>query len=392
MHYKFPWIETIDDVLPAIEGADEFSVTDKGDYTCINYNLMKVDTFPPIDESPEFEFDILAERNKLRRECRGILFSNETKKIIRRPLHKFFNVNEKEETAIENLRLNYNHSFEVKRDGSMIAPFKIGNRICFGTKAGETDVSKPVDEFVSGHADYLEFAEYCIKRCATPIFEWCSRKQRIILDYPKDELVLLAIREMNSGEYINTIDGYWMDKIPMIERVKPESSESFLYEVANLEGIEGFVLTWPDGHKCKIKTDEYVKIHRAKDALSSENKILVLYFENKLDDLLAALSKEEQGSINEFCKAFDLMLNQLSERVLQGLLSLGDISRKDFALNHTSNLNPYLKPIYFSCFETRTIDAIKKQLYKMVEKNILRNINYDTMKESLFPELELNYE
>ena len=45
MHYKFPEIRTINDVLPHIAGRDEFIVADKGDYTVINYMVSMADTF-----------------------------------------------------------------------------------------------------------------------------------------------------------------------------------------------------------------------------------------------------------------------------------------------------------------------------------------------------------
>ena len=37
MFYKFPHIEHIDQVLPAIEGATEFVVADRGNFKVINY-------------------------------------------------------------------------------------------------------------------------------------------------------------------------------------------------------------------------------------------------------------------------------------------------------------------------------------------------------------------
>jgi hypothetical protein len=39
MNYKFPLINNISDVLPAIAGRDEFVVTEKEGYTVINYNV-----------------------------------------------------------------------------------------------------------------------------------------------------------------------------------------------------------------------------------------------------------------------------------------------------------------------------------------------------------------
>ena len=50
MNYEFPHITNISDVLPAIEGRDEFVVAEKEGYTVINYNVMMADTFPDVLE------------------------------------------------------------------------------------------------------------------------------------------------------------------------------------------------------------------------------------------------------------------------------------------------------------------------------------------------------
>ena len=205
MHYKFPIIETIDDVLPAIEGRDEFSVTDKGDYTCINYNLMKADTFLPIISGRQTisGLDIENLDAAIRRECRGILFSNSTGKIIRRPLHKFMNVGENEEHLPENIDLSISHRILEKLDGSMASPFLLNDQVFWGSKAGITDVSEKFTKFVENSSiNYDEFCYHLIHSGFTPIFEYCASNQKIILSYPEDQLIFLAARNLITGEYL----------------------------------------------------------------------------------------------------------------------------------------------------------------------------------------------
>lgn len=48
MNYEFPVIRTIQDVLPHIEGRDEFVVAERDGYTVINYAVAMEDTFPPV--------------------------------------------------------------------------------------------------------------------------------------------------------------------------------------------------------------------------------------------------------------------------------------------------------------------------------------------------------
>jgi len=196
MKYAFPTITHIDQVLAAVKGRDEFKVANKGDYLVVNYFVNFADTFPEVKGENAL---LMA----LRRECRGIIFCANTGKILRRPLHKFFNLGERDETQVNKLDFNQSHLVMTKRDGSMIAPFITENRIRFGTKMGVTDVSGPVEDFVQTNTKFLNLAEHCIKKGLTPIFEWTGPAQRIVIAYPENTLTLIAIRHMVTGEYLS---------------------------------------------------------------------------------------------------------------------------------------------------------------------------------------------
>jgi len=148
MNYEFPYITNISDVLPAIQGRDEFVVAEKEGYTVINYNVMMADTFDC----------------NIRRELRGIIFDTATGDIIRRPFHKFFNVNEREETQDHVVDMSQDHRILEKLDGSMIAPFIVNGQLIWGTKMGATDVAEPVDDFATLNEEYGIFARFTISR------------------------------------------------------------------------------------------------------------------------------------------------------------------------------------------------------------------------------------
>ena len=98
MFYDFPEIKTIQDVLPHIEGRDEFKVIEKDWYTVINYAVAFEDTFSLIRERSHHNM-------KIRRECRGLIFDTTTGQLISRPYHKFFNAGEREETQLNKINL-----------------------------------------------------------------------------------------------------------------------------------------------------------------------------------------------------------------------------------------------------------------------------------------------
>lgn len=171
-NYKFPIITDIEQVRSAIANKEEFYEADKGDHIIFNYTVNFDKTFPEVE----------TEEDAILRECRGIIFDKATGKIIRRPWHKFFNINEKVETRAINLDWSKPYRVFEKLDGSMIAPYKIGDKVLIGTKMGETEVAKNAENFILGNSSYQDFINYCLERNITPIFEWCSRKNRIVVD------------------------------------------------------------------------------------------------------------------------------------------------------------------------------------------------------------------
>ena len=193
MRYQFPTITHLDQVRPAIAGCDEFIIAERDWGYVVNYMVAMSDTFP----------FVFTEEDAIRRECRGLLFYKDGS-IMARRLHKFFNVNERDETQFHAVKWSQPHVILEKLDGSMITPVIMPDGgIRWGTKMGITEVSMQAEEFVARHPQYEQFARMVMVNLGfTPIFEWTSRKQRIVIDYEEDNLVLIAVRDNVTGEYL----------------------------------------------------------------------------------------------------------------------------------------------------------------------------------------------
>lgn len=182
MKYKFPHLNHIDEVKSAIDGVEGFIVAERDWGTVINYVQMGNQTFPEVIDVP----------TAIRRECRGLIF-DKNGFLVSRPLHKFFNLGERTETLVENVDISQPHVILEKLDGSMIRPFPTADGYRLGTKMGITDVAMQAELWLADNDNYDEFIQLHLDRGQTPIFEWCSRKQRIVIDYPQDRLVLIEI-------------------------------------------------------------------------------------------------------------------------------------------------------------------------------------------------------
>ena len=177
MYYKFPIITNINQVYDAIRDRKEFFVARKDDYLVVNYNVNFADTFP----TPDTDDDVLNNNYLIRRECRGIIFDTKGN-VIRRPYHKFFNWGERKETSNTRVDVSKPHFKLEKMDGSMLVPFFTNGKIRFGTKMGITDIANPVEDWVNSNLQYRTFSKKMIENGFTPSFEWCSRRQRIVID------------------------------------------------------------------------------------------------------------------------------------------------------------------------------------------------------------------
>ncbi len=392
MNYEFPTITNISDVLPAIEGRDEFVVAEKEGYTVINYNVMMADTFDC----------------NIRRECRGIIFDSKTGDIIRRPFHKFFNVNEREETQDHVVDLSRPHAILEKLDGSMIAPFYVTTdefvekmdggyyekKMIWGTKMGATDVAEPVEEFVAQNYHYVEFAEEAIHHGLTPIFEWCSRKQRIVLDYKEDQLILTAMRNMNDGSYASydELVGFGnLYDIPVVRQFEPQTDmKAFLEYVRDLEDLEGFVVRFDDGHMLKLKCHWYLQIHKAKEAILQDRNIVELILDEKLDDVKAHLPEEDRFELGRFEHLFNVEVASACmaiEGILEGI-AIDGVDRKTFALEIAPNFNQFDRAAVFSCWDDKT--KVYDTVRNTIRNNLTKTVKYEAIRDAWFPGAKYN--
>jgi RNA ligase len=367
MRYQFPEIRHIDDVLPIVEGREEFIVAQRDWGSVINYVVSMTDTFPPVNGREE----------AILRECRGLLFYPDGR-IMARRLHKFFNVNERDETQAHEIDLGQPHVILEKLDGSMITPVMTESGMRWGTKMGLTDVGMGAEEFVARHPQYEQFARMVMDNFGwTPIFEWCSRKQRIVVDYPVDRLVLIAVRDTVTGEYRSH---RWLQEYGEmfeIEVVKAypgttESMEHLITETRGSEGIEGWIIRFDDGHMVKVKGDWYVRIHKTKDALVHEKNVLDLIVSEKSDDVKEFMIDDDRRRLEDYETNFWMGVHRTItayDRYWEAVQEEG-VDRKTWAVEWMPKVkedDPFASSIVFGKFDGKDT---RKMVLDIITKNL----------------------
>lgn len=84
----------------------------------------------------------------------------------------------------------------------------------------------------------------------------------------------------------------------------------------NEDNIEGFILRFDDGHMLKIKTEKYLRIHRVKDQISNDRRLLDLIINNGIDDVLPNLDEGDRQRVIDYeakyRRAFENLLSHLT--------------------------------------------------------------------------------
>jgi RNA ligase len=376
MNYAFPVINTINDVLPAIAGRDEFVVAERDFGTVINYLVAMPDTFKM--EGPD---DVMG---AIRRECRGLIFDLEGR-IMSRPFHKFFNVNEKEETQAHMLDLSRPHVIMEKMDGSMIRPIFVDGYLRLATKMGVTEVAMQAEAWLAAQDPVLkQWMAIMMVQGITPIFEWVSPFNQIVLAYETADLVLLALRNNITGEYLDVGD----PKDDKLWTVVPQygsvagSLADYIARQRGAEGREGDIIRFADGHMIKVKNDWYVQIHKTKDIVRVDRNIIELVLNETIDDTRAMLDPSDLVRVDEVEAGFWAAFENAEGRLL-GLEMLArtiyGADKKRIALEMVPNLiNKQDGGFIFKLIDGY---AIRDLLLDHCKKNIGSTPKYEALME-----------
>lgn len=308
----FPNAMTLDEVRGVVRahnealGTNVFIEADRGDHIIFNYMVAFEGVFPDYTGDPDED-----RRVGILRECRGLIFDASTERVIARRFHKFFNLNQRPETDIGVIDWSRPHVIMEKLDGSMITPFMTSNGIRrWGTKMGATEVAVPVAQHVAARPEYDEFAAMCEAAGYTPLFEWCSRQQRIVIDYPEDRLVLLHLRNNETGVYatrhqIKELGANYGIPVVNVLEASIEDIHEFVEMTRGLKDAEGYVVQFVgedgmDSLMLKLKAEQYCMLHNTKEKLNLEKNVLQMVLHDDVDDLLPQLDAGDRAAVTAF--------------------------------------------------------------------------------------------
>lgn len=346
-------IRNLDDALALIEGRKDFVVKRDPAYVAIDYAVAFPDTF----EDPR------------RAELRGMKFYPDTGEVMARPLHKFFNVGEKEHTQPHLLDFDAEHIIMDKLDGSMIHPALLRDgSVRFMTRMGVTDVARKAERHLT--PELCEHLLTALLANYTPIFEFTAPDNRIVVRYPVSGLTLLAMRDNLTGAYaprdvLQARAERW--GLPLVRTwERPASASALIETVRALKGAEGVVIRFGCGLWVKIKGDEYALMHKAKDSITREKNVLATILDGLADDLRPLLAPEDRAQLDAYEVRLTTAMLRTAERVDAIVQRGAQFDQKTFAVEHMRDTPTWLRALAFSvrAGKCNSLEAERRSLRK----------------------------
>jgi RNA ligase len=276
---------SLKEALKEVEGNKYFKVLEDGDLIKVSYRFNA----PKVFDSP------------LKRELRGITFNRKSGKVVSRPFHKFFNLNEHPETD-QNALMDREFVFRQKLDGTMVHPVLTEKGVRFLT---QKDFDNPqiqrAQELLERDEKLKNLTEELLKKGLTPIFELISPSFQLVIPYDEEKLVLTEVRDNRSGKYLlEELQEELAQEGAQLPPKRVGTLKEVLKEIENLEFVEGFVgknfeKEEPFPLFVKVKTPWYHKAHYAFTYLHNvpDHKLFNLFLNQKHDELFSQLTNEK---------------------------------------------------------------------------------------------------
>ena len=252
-------------------------------------------------------------------EMRGLVyvFDNDGTYKTYRLLHKFFNLNQVEETQYSTVKDRKVKSVYSKEDGSVGSFIRLpnGNVFAKSKMSFESDQALGMLSIYNNNDEIKRFVDWSLDNNLVAVFEYVAPHNRIVLRYTKEELILLRLRDNRTGEYLDLED--YKEKIGSIRTaMKYNYTLDELVEMCkSVEDIEGWVVDL-DGLFVKMKTAWYFSLHGLlTDDLYRENRLIAYILDEQIDDVMAQIPEEDKESHERVERIVAAMTKEVDRRV-----------------------------------------------------------------------------
>lgn len=203
--------------------------------------------------------------NDVTLQCRGLLATTDGT-IVARPFPKFFNLGERPDE--DSKRIGQPFTVAEKLDGSLGIHYRWNGQDHIATRGS---FHSEQAQWATDHYRQHYSPDTQLDPNLTHLFEIIYPSNRIVVDYgDREALVLLGALAIATGDAVPIL---WPHEqravIYAIEQVG--TPEALRDDWGHLDdgNFEGFVVTFADGYRIKVKLDEYVRLHRIMSSTSN---------------------------------------------------------------------------------------------------------------------------
>lgn len=166
--------------------------------------------------------------------------------------------------------------------------------------------------------------------------------------------------------------------IPVVEVFSFKSYIDAFEGINSWKNKEGIILVMNDGSRYKIKGEEYVLKHRARDDISKERIVWKAILDGTFDDILPLLSDRDRETAKEmeaeFWQLYKGTLDHLNKVVHDTLSKYSD--KKSFATDRDHGLTKTETRFVFASFNKKSVEELFKE-------HIEKFLNQDTKQKEL---------
>jgi len=280
--------------------------------------------------------------------CRGLV-TDDLGNIVARPLRKFFN--------LEEGRHEPTKDFDVyeKEDGSLIILFFYDGQWIVASRGSFTS-----DQAVWARELIYNKDLRRLQEPLTYVFELIHPENRICVDYGgRKELIFLTSFHTEYGNEFITMPPLGTTCVKQYDGLKDISALKSLIE----NNREGFVVKFSNGHRVKIKGEEYLRLHRLMTCLSTTSVWEVLSGGGTIADVLVNVPDE----FYELIHSYEKSLIEEYDRVLSNALVdfveavSNTTSRKEFADFVKDKQH---KRLLFNLYDKK---SVKKEIWDIIK-------------------------
>lgn len=252
---------------------------------------------------------------------RGLVTDNDGN-IVARPFKKFFNDSEHKHTPTKDFTV------QEKMDGSLGILFNYKGEWILSTRGSFTS-----EQSVKGFEMLQKYEYQNLHIGYTYLFEIIYEKNRIVVRYPFEDLILLGMIETKTGYEVdlhsdnvdirlkNMLKNIGFNLVKQLDGIKDYTN--IKQKIGDNE--EGFVVRFSNGDRMKIKGDEYVRLHKIVTSLSTTMIWEILSSGEKIESIINNIPDEFYQKIKEVVR--DLVVRH--ENIQKDYFSyFQDIKRK----------------------------------------------------------------